>query len=58
VWTYLATVAPTNERQAIAAGIGWAGALTAYLSRKAPEQEKTVEEKNHEGDTPLKKKES
>jgi hypothetical protein len=53
----LATVAPTNERQAIAAGIGWAGALTAYLSSKALGQEKPVEGKKYEADTPLKDKE-
>jgi hypothetical protein len=53
----LATVAPTNERQAITAGIGWAGALTVYLNRSTLGQEKSGEEKNHAANNPLKDKE-
>jgi hypothetical protein len=41
----LAAVMPTNERQAIAAGVGWAGALTAYLSKKAVDKH----QKNSDG---------
>lgn len=32
----LVLVAPANERQAVTAGLGWAGALTAFLSRRSP----------------------